>query len=115
MQARSLVEYDAAGLPLTSLENPWQGSGPGTSGGAAGSAAGGGPLDPDQDYSGQSCAYFTRPAAQEGRLNYYADGSFVIYGAYAYECVNRRWLGKGPAKAWLPAAASMRAEMLERN
>lgn len=57
------------------------------------------PKDPGIDYSGQSCAYFTRPAVEvEVRLNYYAKGSCVSYGNSAYECGDDgRWLRKGPA------------------
>jgi len=58
------------------------------------------PKDPGTDFTGQSCAYFTRPAveADGARLNYYAKGSCVVYGDTAYECDdNGRWLRKGPA------------------
>ncbi len=72
-------------------------------------------LDPEADYSGTSCRYFTCNAVRKDQsgLNYYADGSFVIYGERAYECHNRRWHLKGPAGAWLPQAKNRRAEVLE--
>ena len=56
------------------------------------------PKDPDVDYSGKSCAYFTRPAEEEGRINYHAIGSCVSYGKSSYECdANGRWLLRGPS------------------
>lgn len=56
------------------------------------------PKDPDVDYRGKSCAYFTKPAQDEHGLNYYAKGSCVSYGKSSYECdTNGRWEFKGPA------------------
>ena len=51
------------------------------------------PRDPEADFTGKACAYFTRPAVEAGgaRLNYYADGSAVGYGTSAYVCKDRHW------------------------
>lgn len=48
------------------------------------------PKDPDQNYAGKSCEYFTRPS-DEAHLNYHADGTVLSYGKYVYKCENRRW------------------------
>ncbi len=59
------------------------------------------PKDPDVDYSGKSCSFFTKPAEEEGRLNYYAKGSCVSYGKSSYECNDKgRWQLRGPASAF---------------
>ena len=58
------------------------------------------PKDPDVDYRGKSCAYFTKPAQDEHGLNYYAKGSCVSYGKSSYECdADGRWQFKGPVWA----------------
>jgi hypothetical protein len=55
------------------------------------------PLDPNADYTGESCQFFTLPARElypsgaTKSLNYYADGSNVCYGGQMYICEKRRW------------------------
>lgn len=72
-------------------KNPWVASGD------APSAV----KDPNTDHAGESCSYFTRPSTDgESFVRSYADGAFVIYGRFGYECVNRRWVNKGPARVW---------------
>lgn len=91
----------AAGSPQTT-ENPW-------------APKPFKPLDPSRDYSGQSCSYFTKPAREgDHRLNYYADNSFVCYGAKMYKCVARRWESKGPCAAYQDSK-SISAEKLEAS
>ena len=61
--------------------------------------------DPDEDYTGKSCSYFTRPPveANGGRLNYYANGSRVAYGRQVYLCEGGTWSNLGPTKHFPPA------------
>ena len=43
--------------------------------------------DPDKNYAGKECSYFTRPAVEDGaRFNYYAVGARVCYGENFYQC-----------------------------
>ncbi len=92
----------AAGAGGTASENPW-------------APKPFKPLDPAKDYSGQSCSYFTKPAREgDHRLNYYADNSFVCYGAKMYKCVARRWESKGPCAAYQDSK-SLNAEKLESS
>lgn len=47
------------------------------------------------DYSGQSCAFFTRPSIESSggttRMNYYAEGAMSCYQGKMYKCENLRW------------------------
>lgn len=54
--------------------------------------------DPETDYDGASCSYFTKPLVDKDftRMNWYADGSCVAYGKFAYSCVKGRWKNLGP-------------------
>lgn len=47
-------------------------------------------LEPDKNYDGQPCHYFTRPS-DEAHLNYHRDGQMVKYGDNIYECKDGRW------------------------
>jgi hypothetical protein len=60
------------------------------------------PKNPQQDHTGEPCAYFTKPLVRPdgGGLNAYADGGHVAYGKFYYVCQNRRWVRLGPASAF---------------
>jgi hypothetical protein len=53
--------------------------------------------DPNQDFAGRNCAYFTKPLQRRNDdnevvgLNVHANGSIVGYGKWAYICENRLW------------------------
>lgn len=47
------------------------------------------------DYTGQPCRYFTRPAMEEGRINYYSNGALVCFQGKAWLCKNKQWVSKG--------------------
>lgn len=47
------------------------------------------------DYTGQPCRYFTRPAMEDGRLNYYSNGALVCFQGKAWLCKNKQWVSKG--------------------
>lgn len=67
------------------------------------------PADPKEDFSGRACSYFTKPAIENSgaRLNYYAQGSCVAYGEFAYECRDDgRWRKRGPRSVFNCADAA---------
>lgn len=81
------------------------------------------PEKSDNDYTGEVCAYFTRPMVEkenaEGglgvtRLNTYTDGSIVVYGESTYKCENRRWVKKGPKNLYSDWK-KRRAEVIEKQ
>jgi len=51
--------------------------------------------DPGLDYAGQACEYFTRPS-DAAHLNYYSEGSTVVYGGRVYQCRDGRWAYRYP-------------------
>ncbi|QKH38272.1 hypothetical protein FOC84_26385 [Achromobacter pestifer] len=58
-------------------------------------SANAGPKDPGADYAGQACEYFTRPS-DAAHLNYYGEGSTVVYGRRVYQCRDGRWMYRYP-------------------
>ena len=62
-------------------------------------------LDPDADHDGKGCAFFTKPAVTNdgGRLNYYGEGAYVVYGKWMYKCEYGRWSNMGPTRLWSKA------------
>jgi hypothetical protein len=48
------------------------------------------PLDPDADYDGKPCRYFTR-GNDQAHLNYYSNNAMSIYGGRVYKCVSGVW------------------------
>lgn len=54
-----------------------------------------GAKDPGLDYAGQACEYFTRPS-DAAHLNYYSEGSTVVYGGRVYQCKDGRWAYRYP-------------------
>lgn len=121
-QCETLDSGDAVRCKLTATQNYSRAGGGGSGDGAAGlnqgnSSANGAsgdepdpptppkpasqPKDPNADYDGQSCSFFTRPALEEGRMNYYAPGACAAYGGIAYKCQDTlpnkgRWKKLGP-------------------
>lgn len=73
------------------------------------------PKDPNADYTGKSCAYFTKPEVEVdgGRMNYYSNDSIVCYGSRMYICKARHWAFRGPCTSFKDWEASS-AETLER-
>lgn len=75
-------------------------------GGSAAGADGFQPADPNQDYTGQPCNYFTKPLERRNAqndvvgLNVHANGSKVAYGKFAYVCENRLWKRYGFADSF---------------
>jgi hypothetical protein len=72
--------------------------------------------DPSQNYAGEECSFFTKPAVRPdgGGLNYYADGAHVCYGERMYFCVDRRWKSEG----WCPSYLGwekLKAETIEKG
>ena len=65
--------------------------------GAPGPSASSNPAakDPGLDYAGQACEYFTR-ASDAAHLNYYSEGSTVVYGGRVYQCKDGRWAYRYP-------------------
>lgn len=60
------------------------------------------PKDPNQNYAGKSCEYFTRPS-DEAHLNYHSDGTVLSYGNNVYKCESRHWrLLTTRDKYWAP-------------
>lgn len=59
--------------------------------------------NPQNDYTGEPCVYFTKPLVRPdgGGLNAYADGAYVAYGKHYYTCRDRRWVSIGPASAFV--------------
>lgn len=60
----------------------------------------------------RSCAFFTRPAAEEGRLNYYAAGAAVCYSDRFFRCEvhsngSREWVDRGPCNDRAREAADL--------
>lgn len=51
--------------------------------------------DPNVDYSGEACSYFTKQA-DAAHIPRYADGSWVAYGTRMYVCEGGHWASKGP-------------------
>jgi len=74
---------------------------------------------PDEADLPKSCAYFTRPAVEDGaRLNYHSPGAMVCYGGTMYSCVeiegSKRWVAKAKCSAY-SGWESLRAEKLEHS
>ena len=72
--------------------------------------------DPNSDYAGQPCAYFTKPHVRPdgSGTNFYADGTNVCYGERMYKCEGGVWGRSQPCKAYPPEYwQSRRAETLE--
>ncbi len=60
------------------------------------------PKDPQLDYAGKPCEYFTRPS-DEAHLNYHRDGATVAYGNNIYVCDEGRWRFRTTVdKYWAP-------------
>jgi hypothetical protein len=58
------------------------------------------PAPANGDYSGQACAYFTRPYEEviDGlrHINRYNEGEWVCHGGTMYACIGGAWESKGP-------------------
>ena len=75
------------------------------------------PLDPDKNHEGRPCSFFTKPAVTNdgGRLNYYGDGAFVVYGKWMYKCSFGRWESAGLTRLWAKDDVErLRAEKQEK-
>ncbi|WP_256815063.1 MULTISPECIES: hypothetical protein [Pseudomonas] len=48
------------------------------------------PLDPDVNYDGQPCKYFTKHN-DDSHLYYHQEGAMVSYGNRVYQCTGSRW------------------------
>lgn len=75
------------------------------------------PLDPERNHEGKPCSYFTKPAVTNdgGRLNYYGDGAFVVYGKWMYKCSFGRWESAGLTRLWAKDDVErLRAEKQEK-
>lgn len=75
------------------------------------------PKNPQKDYTGEPCAYFTKPLVRPdgGGLNAYADGGHAAYGKFYYVCQNRRWVRLGPVSAFTNHAREHAAELQENS
>jgi hypothetical protein len=70
------------------------------------------PKPADQDYTGESCRYFTGASGVESdgavtRLNYYAEGARVCHGDRVYVCEKSRWKSYGPCPAGVRQAVDV--------
>ena len=78
------------------------------------------PLDPDVDYGGQPCYYFTRQMevsrGWDGVRTYgpgfHAEGTQLAYGKWAYRCEHGYWVNAGDMKFFshYPTARSVERE-----
>jgi hypothetical protein len=61
-----------------------------------------------------SCGYFTKGPTEGGSFNFYAEGAFVCYRGYLYECYgeNKTWI---PRRSCGRADEANEAEKLERS
>lgn len=75
------------------------------------------PKNPQKDYTGEPCVFFTKPLVRPdgGGLNAYADGGHVAYGKFYYVCQNRRWVRLGPVSAFTNQAREHAAELQENS
>jgi hypothetical protein len=90
-------QYATGGRP--SVNHPASADPFGDDPGPSSTSTAGYPKDPDADYTGQSCSYFTRPS-DSAHHNFYHEGSWVAYGSYMYRCQDGHWAKAGPRTAW---------------
>lgn len=75
-------------------------------------------MDPNENHEGKQCSYFTKPAVTNdgGRLNYYGQGAYVVYGKWMYQCTFGRWKNMGPASIWSKSDVDrLQAENIEKT